>query len=82
MDGSECSEGNNSPKKELSADAASENRNTDIQMQVGEIAIAKDVSSGNLSKEAEENENLHARGGTNAVSGLKINDQQSGNDLI
>ena len=67
MVGSECSDGISSAKKEQSADAASENRNTDIQMQVGEIEIAKHVSSKNLSKEAEENENLHARGETNAV---------------
>ena len=80
MDGSECSERMNSAKKQSSADAASESRNADMKMQVGEIEIAKDVSSDNLSKEAEANENL--RGGTNAVSGSHSSDQQSGNDLM
>ena len=80
MDGSECSERMNSAKKQSSADAASESRNADMKMQVGEIEIAKDVSSENLSKEAEANENL--RGGTNAVSGSNSSDQQSGNDPL
>ena len=51
-------------------------------MQVGEIEIAKHVSSENLSEEAKENENLHARGGTNAVSGSSSSDQPSGNDPL
>ena len=51
-------------------------------MQVGEIEIAKHVSSENLSEEAEENENLHARGGTNAISGSNSSDQQSGSDPL